>query len=63
MIKIRLEQPEDFLTIRELLKVCFGSQESDVEMNEWILVERISEPEDYIQKFSLVAIVDYKIVG
>lgn len=74
MIQIRPETQEDFMTIRELLKICFekkgkecpqqqSGKGTDERLNQWELVEKIRKTESYQPRLSLVAVIDETIVG
>lgn len=63
MITIRTEKPTDYDGIDQLLRVCFGSENSHAACSEWALVRKIRQSEGYIPQLSLVAVDDGTVIG
>ncbi|MEM1484573.1 N-acetyltransferase [Oscillospiraceae bacterium PP1C4] len=59
---IRQEEPQDFDTVREVVRSAFATS-PHTDGNEHNLVEKLRNSDAFIPKLSLVAILDDKIVG
>lgn len=63
MISICAEKPADYDGIEQVLRICFGSESVSASYNEWVLVRKIRQSEDYIPQLSLVAVDNGIVVG